>query len=62
VAAALVAAVLALVVSDGAVDTTRAAHSDARFEGYEAGIARAVVARRATEPGEIRVAAAVAWK
>jgi hypothetical protein len=60
---AVVAALLALVVSDGTANTSQATDTGtARFEGYEAGIAAVVAARRPTGPDETRVAAAIAGK
>ena len=60
---AVVAGVLALAVSGGAADTAPAAETGtARFEGYEAGIAAVVAARRPAGPDETRVAAAIAGK
>ena len=60
---AVVAAVLAPAGSGGAAETTQpAATGQARFEGYEAGIAAVVAARRPAGPDETRVAAAIAGK
>ena len=60
---AVVAGMLALSVSDGASSaTTSAAETGTRFEGYEAGIAAVVAARRPAGEDESRVAAAIAGK
>ena len=60
---AVLAAVLAPGGSRGAADTTQPADTgQARFEGFEAGIAAVVAARRPAGPDETRVAAAVAGK
>jgi hypothetical protein len=60
---AVVAAALALAVGDGAADATQPADTgQARFGGYEAGIAAVVAARRPARPDETRVAAAIAGK
>ena len=58
---AVVATVFAPTASRGVADTTRPADTgQARFEGYEAGIAAVVAARRPARPDETRVAAAIA--
>ena len=60
---AVVAVMLALAVSGGAADTAQPAETgQVRFEGYEAGIAAVVAARRPARPDETRVAAAIAGK
>ena len=65
---AVLAAALALAVSGGAVDPAQPADTgQARFGGYEAGIAAVVADRRPvrpdeTRPDETRVAAAIAGK
>ena len=59
-ALAVVAAILALAVGDGPSRTASAAETATRFEGYEAGVAAAVRAQRATGEDESRVAAAIA--
>ena len=59
---AVVAGMLALSVSDGASSATSAAETGTRFEGYEAGIAAVVAARRPAGEDESRVAAAIAGK
>ncbi|HEX6654316.1 MAG TPA: hypothetical protein VF072_16335 [Thermoleophilaceae bacterium] len=59
----MLAAVLAPEASPGAADTTQPADTgQARFEGFEAGIAAVVAARRPAGPDETRVAAAIAAK